>query len=66
MVDGVLTSCYGSFDHDLAHITMMPMQWFRQIIKWIFGDDNENSVYVKIDQLFGEFTLPNSQFYKGK
>ena len=44
----------------------MPMQWFPQIIQWIFGDDNENSVYVKIDQLFGEFTLPNSQFYKGK
>ena len=66
MVDGVLTSCYGSVDHDLAHITMMPMQWFPEIMKSIIGDDNENSVYVKIDQLFGEFTLPYSQFYKRK
>ena len=27
IVDGVLASCYASFDHDLAHIAMAPMQW---------------------------------------
>ena len=24
VVDGVLASCYASFDHDLAHIAMVP------------------------------------------
>ena len=28
VVDGVLASCYASFDHDLAHITMAPIQLF--------------------------------------
>ena len=25
VVDGVLASCYASFDHDLAHFVMTPM-----------------------------------------
>ena len=28
VVDGVLASCYGSFNHDVAHIIMAPMRWF--------------------------------------
>ena len=31
MVDGVLASCYASFDHDLAHFGMRPLQWFSEI-----------------------------------
>ena len=30
MVDGVLVSCYADFDHDLAHITITPMQKFAE------------------------------------
>ena len=36
MVDGILASCYASFDHDLAHIAMTPIQWFPEIIEGIF------------------------------
>ena len=61
MANEVLVSCYGSFEHDLAHIAMTPMKWFPEMLKWIFGEDNGNSVYVKIDELFGEWTAPNSQ-----
>ena len=66
MVDGVLTSCYISCDHDLADITMMPMQWFPDIMKLIFGDDNGMSVYIKINELLGDFSLPSSQIFKRK
>ena len=63
MVDGVLTSCYGSFDATLAHTVMTPMQWFPQIIDWIFGEDNGNSVYIMIKQSLGKLVLPYGYFY---
>ena len=28
VVGGILASCYASFDHDLAHLAMVPMQWY--------------------------------------
>ena len=28
IVDGVHASCYGSFNHDLAHMAMVPLRWF--------------------------------------
>ena len=39
MVDEVLTSCYADFDPDLAHLTMISMQRFSEVLKWIFGED---------------------------
>ena len=33
VVEGVLASCYASFDHGLAHFVMTPMQWYPQIIR---------------------------------
>ena len=53
VVDGVLASCYSSFDHDLAHITMTPMRWFPAITKWLFGEDSGFEAYVKITKEFG-------------
>ena len=50
LVDGVLTSCYASIDHDLAHITMTPLRWFPEIMKYIFGDDIGFPVYVLINK----------------
>ena len=63
MVDGVLASCYGSFDATLAHTVMTPMQWLPEIIDWIFGEDNANSVYVMIKQSLGKLLLPYGYFY---
>ena len=34
VVDGVLTSCYPSVPHDLAHIVMLPMTWFPRMDPW--------------------------------
>ena len=28
VVDSILASCYGSYDHDLAHLAMAPMRMF--------------------------------------
>ena len=60
MVDGVLASCYASFpDHDMAHFTMAPMRWFPKLMNWIFGEDTEAPVHVKITEKFGRWVLPN-------
>ena len=64
MVDGVLTSCYASFDHDLAHFVMTPMQWFPEITEWIFGDDTGYQIYSSIAGKFGKWLVPYEQFLK--
>ena len=48
MVDGVLASCYSSLDHDLLHVVMTPLQWFPEVTKWTFGEENGLHAYVKI------------------
>ena len=58
IVDGVLASCYASFDHDLAHMAMTPIQWFPQVMEFIFGEDNGSSVFVKMTKEFGRWMLP--------
>ena len=44
VVDGVVASCYPSYNHDVAHITMTPLSWFPDAMDWIFGEDNGFSV----------------------
>ena len=63
VVDGVLASCYGSFDHDLAHISMKPVQWFPETMEWIFGLDDVSPVYVNIAEHFGRLILPYCQLF---
>ena len=58
VVDGVLTSCYADFDHDFAHLTMTPMQWFPEIIDGIFGDGTGFPAYVRIARELGIMMLP--------
>ena len=58
VVNGVLASTYASFDHDLAHIAMFPIQWIPNIIQWIFGQDNGTPAYVTIAKHFGRYFLP--------
>ena len=60
MVDGLLASCYASFpDHEMAHFAMLPMQCFPKLMNWIFGEDNDSPVYVKIIEYFGRSISPN-------
>ena len=63
LVDGVLASCYASYNHDLAHIVMTPMQGFLGLAEWIFGEDYGHRVYVQIAQEMGTWLLPNGHLY---
>ena len=58
VVDNVLASCYASFDHDLAHNMMTPMQWFPEIIEWMFGDENASAGFAEVFKQFGRWILP--------
>ena len=58
VVDGVLASCYASFDHDLAHLVMSPVQWFPEMMLVIFGEDNGSTVYINIMKVLGRWMLP--------
>ena len=63
VIDGVLASCYGSFDHDLVHISMKPMQWFPEMMDWIFGVDIVSPGYANILLDIGRWALPNNFMY---
>ena len=63
VVDGVLASCYASFDHDLAHFAMIPMQWYPEITVWIFGVNNCTPGYVDIAKEFGRWVLPSASLF---
>ena len=58
VVDGVLASCYGSYNHDIAHIAMTPMRWFPDLLELIFGREIGSPKFVNIAQNFGEWLLP--------
>ena len=66
IVDGILTSCYASFDNVLAHIVMTPIRWFPEEAEWIFVEDEGLSVYAKIGMKFGDWALPQSQAREGR
>ena len=61
-MNGVLASCYASFDHDLAYIAMTPMQLFPEVMGWIVGEDNGSPGYGKMAKVFGKWMLPAGQF----
>ena len=63
MVNGVFTSCYADFDHDLAHFVMTPMQRFSEMLEWIFGSDVGFPVYVNIAREIGILMLPDEIFF---
>ena len=66
MVDGVLASAYASFDHDLAHTVLLPVRQFSAMIEWIFGEENESSVFVNIAKGFGRKMLPYGYSLRNK
>ena len=64
VVDGILASCYASSDHDLAHIGMKPIQWFPELMQWIFGNDGGLGTYAITANQLGRLILPFGQFWK--
>ena len=48
MVDGVLASCYSSLDDVLQHAVMTPLQWFPEVTKSTFSEENGLHASVKI------------------
>ena len=63
MVNGVLASCYASFDHDLANFAMVPMQYCPHLVNWIFGEKNGIQGFVNIVKLLGRFLMPNKYLF---
>ena len=62
IVDGVVASCYAGFDHDLAHFTVAPMQYFADVLEWIFGNDSGYPVFVSAAGKLGRFILTGGIF----
>ena len=64
VVDGVLASCYASFDHDLAHFIMTPMHFFPEVLDWIFGVKDGYPGYVTTAKEFGRMVLSPQSLYE--
>ena len=58
IVDGIVASCYASLDHDLAHISMKPMQWSSKIIGWIFGEKYGFPTFIRTTEELGKWIMP--------
>ena len=63
MVDRVLTSCFADVHHDLAHITMTPMQRFSELMEWILGNEAGFPLYVSTARQLGKLLVPDSQYW---
>ena len=61
MVDGVLASCYPSVNHDLSQIGMTPIQWFPEVVEWIFGEENGLQGFAIIAENLGKMIHLNDQ-----
>ena len=64
MVNGILASSYASFDHDIAHIGMTPIQWIPEIVEWFFGEDNGLLTFVSISKEAARLILPIEQLWQ--
>ena len=62
VVDGIVASCYAFYDHDSAHIGMLPILLFPTVTKWLFGEDNESPAYANIAGDIGGWMLPADYF----
>ena len=58
VVDGILASCYASVDHDLSHIAIAPIQWYSEIIEFLFGKYEGSPEVVDIAKHLGRMVLP--------
>ena len=64
VIDGVLASCYPSAHHDLAHIGMIPIRWFPDTFKWIFGNENGILFYVTMTEEIGMWVIPMEPVFR--
>ena len=48
VVDGILASCYASFDHDAQHVVMKPLLWFPSIMDLLLGEEKPIHGYATI------------------
>ena len=62
MVNGMLASSYSFSDHDVAHLMLAPMQWYPDIMGWIFGIEQESPAYVSTLTDLGALLLPFNSF----
>ena len=65
IVDGILASCYGITDHDLAHILLSPMRFIPGIMEWIYGQEDGAQGYMNIIRWVGSLVVPDSIWYDG-
>ena len=61
VVDGVLASCYASFDHTLSHTGMTHMRWFPKIMEFTFGEENGIQGFAQIAEGLDKWLLPFQQ-----
>ena len=64
MVDDILASCYAEVDHYLAHVTMTTMQWFPEILDWVFGVDAGFSLFVDMIQNISLLLFPHGEWFE--
>ena len=63
VVDWVLASCYPSGDHDLAHMIMMPIRYYPEIVEWIFGVEDGFPGFISIAESIGNYVAPYHSLY---
>ena len=52
----------GSF-HDLAHMVMMPISWYPEVMEWVFGIEDGFTGFVKIMEILWKYVLPYESPY---
>ena len=63
IVNGVLASCYGITDHDLAHILISPMRFIPGIMEWIFGQEGGAQSYMNVWRWVGGLIAPDDSIW---
>ena len=63
VVDGVLASCYASADHNLPHMTMLPLRCYPEVMEWLFGMEDGFSGFLKIAEILGNYVTPYHSLY---
>ena len=61
VVDGILASCYATYDHDMVHVTMAPLRWFPQMTHWIFGEKDGIPLFVNLIKEMAELAPASAQ-----
>ena len=63
VVNRVVSSCYATINHDLAHIGMTPVIWVPDIVQWIFGEEDGLSAFAKTIEYMKKSMVPSGHTY---